>query len=132
MQGLKSANFPIFQTGPVWPCTVSTAQKSLAGFQKLFLSRVPMNLQQCWKAKLKRAYSFTVQSGKITVWVDSSLSVKQIFTKISFNTFKKQFRACEAVLKTFRCMYEKLAIQYSIPLKSASSKETFGVDNVKM
>ena len=44
----------------------------------------------------------------------------------------KNFKACEAVLKTFRCMYEKLAIQYGIPLKSASSKETFGVDNVKM
>ena len=30
-------------------------------------SRVPMNPKKSWKAKLERAYSFRVQSGKITV-----------------------------------------------------------------
>jgi len=63
MQGLKSAILAIFQTGSGWPCP----QESLAGFQKLFLLWVPMNSQQCWKAKLERAHSFRAQSGKITV-----------------------------------------------------------------
>ena len=42
-------------------------KESLAGFQKFFLLWVPMNSQQYCKAKLERAYSFRVRSGKITV-----------------------------------------------------------------
>ena len=32
------------------------AQEPLTGLQKLFLHRVPMNSQQCWKAKLERPH----------------------------------------------------------------------------
>ena len=42
-------------------------QESLAGFQKLFLLRVPMNPLQCWKAKLQRALFSMFQYCKITV-----------------------------------------------------------------
>ena len=43
MQGLKSAILSIFQTGPGWPCPVSTALKNhLLDFKKKLLW-VPMN-----------------------------------------------------------------------------------------
>ena len=66
MHGSKSAILAIFQTGPGWPCTV-IHQESLTGFQKIFLLRVPMNSQQCWKAKLERALFSMFQYCKITV-----------------------------------------------------------------
>ena len=36
MQGLKSAILAIFQTGPGWPCPVSTALKNTCWITKLF------------------------------------------------------------------------------------------------
>ena len=62
MQGLKSAILAIFsdRARMAVPCQYGP-QESLVGFQKLFLLWVPMNSQQCWKAKLERAYSFRVQ-----------------------------------------------------------------------
>ena len=53
--------------------------QGIAGFQKLFLFRVPMNPQQRWKANLKRAYSFRVQSDEITVCVLKSVHDKTVF-----------------------------------------------------
>ena len=69
MQGLKSAILAIFQTGPGWPCPVSTALKnSSLEFNNSFCFGFVWIPSKCWKAKLERAYSFRVQSGKITVW----------------------------------------------------------------
>ena len=56
---------------------------------KIILSRVPMNPKQCWKAKLERAYSFRVQSGKITVcnvWLKVQLISEWLFDFFNFPT----------------------------------------------
>ena len=66
--GVKKCHFGNFLewAGMAVPCQCGP-QESLTGFQKLFLLRVPMISQQCWKAKLERAHFFKVQSGKTTV-----------------------------------------------------------------
>ena len=63
MQGLKSAILAIFQTGPGWLCPVSTALKNPSvDFKNIFA----LGFYE-FVAKLERAYSFRVQSGKMTV-----------------------------------------------------------------
>ena len=56
------------QTGPGWSCPVSTTlQNPLLDFKNYFCYGflwIPSNARR----KLDRAYSFRVQSGKITVW----------------------------------------------------------------
>ena len=68
--GVKKCHFGYFseRAGMAVPCQCSR-QESLGGSEKFFLHWMPMNSYQCWKPKLERAYSFRVQSGKITVCV---------------------------------------------------------------
>ena len=68
MHGSKSAICAIFQTGPGWLCTVSSALKNPSqDFINSFFLWVQMNSWKCWKAKLEWPHFFKVQSGKITV-----------------------------------------------------------------
>ena len=81
--GVKKCHFGNFseRAGMAVPCQCSP-QESLGGSEKFFLHWVPMNSQQCWKAKLERALFCRVQSGKITVCsYDNLTSFSQIGTK---------------------------------------------------
>ena len=65
--GVKMCHLGIFseRAGMVVTCQYDP-QESLAGFQKFFLFWLPMNSQQCQKAKIEMDLSFRVQSGKKT------------------------------------------------------------------
>ena len=83
--GVKKCHFGNFsaRAGMAVPCQCSP-QESLVGSEKFFLHWVPMNSQQCWKAKLERAYSFRVQSCKILVCVHDSLHCLGVSYYVNF------------------------------------------------
>ena len=66
--GVKKCHFGNFsdRAGMAVQCQCGP-QESLTGFQKFFLHWVPMNSQQCQKAKLERPHFLKVRSGKIIV-----------------------------------------------------------------
>ena len=66
--GVKKCYFGNFseRAGMAVPCQCGP-QKCIIAFEKLFLSWVPMNIQNDWKAKLEIAYSFMLKYSKTTV-----------------------------------------------------------------
>ena len=87
MQGLKSAILAIFQTGPGWPCPISTALKNpLLDFKKYFCFGF------LWiPRKIERPHFFKILPGKITVW---SMRRRRSCASISNPSMGREPRHC--------------------------------------
>ena len=109
--GVKKCHFGYFseRAGMAVPCQCSR-QESLGGSEKFFLHWVPMNSQQCWKPKLERAYSFRVQSGKITVCIECLQGTIIIYSVLEY------FSPWNALLSNPLCSLQPFAAKHTLLL----------------